>query len=64
MLTRVGVSQNRKLNKVEKTGTPAPGVVSLGVWVGSRGKRGGGGTQVIKRKIHAWENEDDLLGRG
>lgn len=61
MLARAGVSLNPKLNKVENRETPAPGVVSLAVWVGS-GRMVG--TQVKKREIHAWENEDDLLGRG
>lgn len=35
MLARAGVSRNLKLNKVENRETPALGVVSLAVWVGS-----------------------------
>lgn len=61
MLARAGVSRNPKLNKVENRETPASGVVSLAVWVGS-GRMVG--IQVKNEKSMPGKMKMIFLGRG
>lgn len=61
VLARAGVSRNPKLNKVENRETPASGVVSLAVWVGS-GRMVG--IQVKNEKSMPGKMKMIFLGRG